>query len=498
MNTYLGAPSRQTLIIIASSTLPMNESKSAAVFRAISVRILKTCLGRDLPIPLMSPLNSVFISCVISVQMSSNFANKLHKLTPQQESIQTLTDWVFFHNKPELATVWMETVTAERHPDKLKTFFYLCNDIVQKCTKAEHHASAHYSRDFAAVLPRALAHIHNVCSGNPLGQGLFSSVARTLTIWHQRAVFPEREIEAFAGHLGLTVAQLAAAGAKPPHEQSRGTPVSGSASAVVARSPSTAAAAGPRSVDAESSSISRSRSIGEGAGSSSSSASRQPGVPAPVLALAQALLAEDPSAAGLTSALSPAVHRHVRAQLESLQEAVDSHITQLSSSSSSAAAAAAAAAGLPVGAAGAATGQGGEVDVSPAGLLRLLQRQRVLLGQQSLILDKLKALPYAPASAPGAAAAAAAAGVATGQAGGSPLLGSKRAREESTGEEKAASSTERLVSIGESIEANAAAAAAMEDAAGSGQGGQASPSLRGAFTLGAGDATPPLEAMQSD
>ncbi len=158
---------------------------------------------------------------------------------------------------------WLQVIQAERLPDKLLPYFYLCNDVVQKCNRPENKSSAPFVEFFASVLPHALAHTLSIA---PRRSSVYQSLLRLLGIWKSRHVFPDVDLRSFAQLFGLSLDQL------PDPASSKQSSKSGSASASSGSSGASASAAGARAGATSSSSSSSSPSP---ASSSSSSSSKQ-------------------------------------------------------------------------------------------------------------------------------------------------------------------------------------------------------------------------------
>eukprot|EP00731_Ephydatia_muelleri_P016564 Em0009g988a len=110
---------------------------------------------------------------------------KLSRLTPSQDSIETLSLWIIHHQAyaPTSVTIWLESLRSADADHRL-TLFYLANDILQN---GRRRGAAVFVDAFKGPLKDAVSFVS--------GQKIQSSVERMLRIWRDRKVYDSAYIK---------------------------------------------------------------------------------------------------------------------------------------------------------------------------------------------------------------------------------------------------------------------------------------------------------------
>eukprot|EP01095_Lingulamoeba_sp_RSL-Kostka_P003444 TRINITY_DN1441_c0_g2_i1.p1 TRINITY_DN1441_c0_g2~~TRINITY_DN1441_c0_g2_i1.p1 ORF type:complete len:359 (-),score=113.92 TRINITY_DN1441_c0_g2_i1:187-1263(-) len=108
---------------------------------------------------------------------------KFDKVTNSQQSIETLSRWIMFHdlNKEESVDTWLQYF-LKANPEKKLTLFYLANDIMQNNRKK----GGGFITCFSRILQKAITSL--VLTPN-ISPKIINSVKRMIKIWSNRQLF---------------------------------------------------------------------------------------------------------------------------------------------------------------------------------------------------------------------------------------------------------------------------------------------------------------------
>eukprot|EP01083_Nonionella_stella_P209522 759411_1 len=111
------------------------------------------------------------------------FATKLRKMAPTQSSVQTVSEWVMFHEKPEeTAAIWKDEIITAPSERKI-LYLNLSNDILQNSRKSKDIGNI-FVEAFGDIMMETLLEVYPSCSSHDK-----SAIDRLLQIWEVRAVF---------------------------------------------------------------------------------------------------------------------------------------------------------------------------------------------------------------------------------------------------------------------------------------------------------------------
>eukprot|EP00055_Hartaetosiga_balthica_P004115 m.10194 g.10194 ORF g.10194 m.10194 type:complete len:320 (+) comp3628_c0_seq1:225-1184(+) len=115
-----------------------------------------------------------------------SFTKKLHSLSVRQESIQSLSLWLFHYKNfaSRIVETWLSELLKAQPKDKLK-FIYLANDVVMQGKKK----GTEYVTAFKPILAKAFHDVHKNVDDKTK-----SSLLRVLSIWQERHVYPSEYI----------------------------------------------------------------------------------------------------------------------------------------------------------------------------------------------------------------------------------------------------------------------------------------------------------------
>lgn len=125
------------------------------------------------------------------------FTKKLITLEDTQESIVSISQWVFFHSRhsKECAKIWSDfalkvpstSTTSSASLAKLLSLLHLCNDVVQRARRKK---KLEFIEEFAKVLPVVLVNCYGA-----LDQQTKTKIDRLISVWSERFVFSPAEIK---------------------------------------------------------------------------------------------------------------------------------------------------------------------------------------------------------------------------------------------------------------------------------------------------------------
>ncbi|ODV79536.1 DUF618-domain-containing protein [Suhomyces tanzawaensis NRRL Y-17324] len=122
-----------------------------------------------------------------------SFTKKLSVLQDTQESIVSISQWVFFHHRhsKECAKIWSDYIltvppTSSASAKKL-CLLYLCNDVVQR---AKRKRKQEFIDEFALILPNVIRKTYGT-----LDAGIRPKLDRLINVWQERSVFNNSDIQ---------------------------------------------------------------------------------------------------------------------------------------------------------------------------------------------------------------------------------------------------------------------------------------------------------------
>lgn len=112
---------------------------------------------------------------------------RLSKLRPQQDSINTLSMWLMHHHRhtDEIIQIWLKEVRKETNSSQIVNLLYVANDVIQNSRKKNPEMTA----KFFSVLEPAFRHAAKIS-----GPELDKAMIKTLNVWRDRQIYNEEQL----------------------------------------------------------------------------------------------------------------------------------------------------------------------------------------------------------------------------------------------------------------------------------------------------------------
>ncbi|KAE9419654.1 hypothetical protein Angca_009807 [Angiostrongylus cantonensis] len=112
---------------------------------------------------------------------------RLSKLRPQQDCINTLSMWLMHHHRhtDEIVQIWLKEVRKETNSSQIVNLLYIANDVIQNSRKKNPEMMA----KFFTVLEPAFRHAAKIS-----GPELDKAMIKTLNVWRDRQIYNEDQL----------------------------------------------------------------------------------------------------------------------------------------------------------------------------------------------------------------------------------------------------------------------------------------------------------------
>lgn len=100
----------------------------------------------------------------MSLFVKEIFSKKLHEMDSSQGSVRSISKWIQSHDKPvETAIMWMDEI-LNAPTDRIPTYFYLCNDVLQCSRNSKGNDCNKYIETFGEILPEVVQNTYSKSS----------------------------------------------------------------------------------------------------------------------------------------------------------------------------------------------------------------------------------------------------------------------------------------------------------------------------------------------
>ncbi|VDM65734.1 unnamed protein product [Strongylus vulgaris] len=112
---------------------------------------------------------------------------RLAKLRPQQDSINTLSLWLMHHHRhmDDIVQIWLKEVRKETNSSQIVNLLYVANDVIQNSRKK----NPEFMTKFYGVLEPAFRHAAKIS-----GPELDKAMIKTLNVWRDRQIYNEEQL----------------------------------------------------------------------------------------------------------------------------------------------------------------------------------------------------------------------------------------------------------------------------------------------------------------
>ncbi|EYC40906.1 hypothetical protein Y032_0590g386 [Ancylostoma ceylanicum] len=119
----------------------------------------------------------------------ASMRERLAKLRPQQDSINTLSLWLMHHHKhmDDIVQIWLKEVRKETNSSQIVNLLYVANDVIQNSRKKNPEIMG----KFYTVLEPAFRHAAKIS-----GPELDKAMIKTLNVWRDRQIYSEEQLTA--------------------------------------------------------------------------------------------------------------------------------------------------------------------------------------------------------------------------------------------------------------------------------------------------------------
>ncbi|VDO26680.1 unnamed protein product [Haemonchus placei] len=114
---------------------------------------------------------------------------RLSKLRPQQDCINTLSLWLMHHHRhtDDIVQIWLKEVRKETNSAQIVNLIYIANDVIQNSRKKNPEMAV----KFYTVLEPAFRHAAKIS-----GPELDKAMIKTLNVWRDRQIYSEEQLAA--------------------------------------------------------------------------------------------------------------------------------------------------------------------------------------------------------------------------------------------------------------------------------------------------------------
>ncbi|KAK6020585.1 hypothetical protein OSTOST_13757, partial [Ostertagia ostertagi] len=115
---------------------------------------------------------------------------RLSKLRPQQDCINTLSMWLMHHHRhtDDIVQIWLKEVRKETNSSQIVNLLYIANDVIQNSRKKNPEMAV----KFYSVLEPAFRHAAKIS-----GPELDKAMIKTLNVWRDRQIYSEEQLATF-------------------------------------------------------------------------------------------------------------------------------------------------------------------------------------------------------------------------------------------------------------------------------------------------------------
>lgn len=112
---------------------------------------------------------------------------RLSKLRPQQDCINTLSMWLMHHHRhtDDIVQIWLKEVRRETNSSQIVNLLYIANDVIQNSRKKTPEMAV----KFFSVLEPAFRHAAKIS-----GPELDKAMIKTLNVWRDRQIYSEDQL----------------------------------------------------------------------------------------------------------------------------------------------------------------------------------------------------------------------------------------------------------------------------------------------------------------
>ncbi|XGW15356.1 hypothetical protein V3C99_001104 [Haemonchus contortus] len=112
---------------------------------------------------------------------------RLSKLRPQQDCINTLSLWLMHHHRhtDDIVQIWLKEVRKETNSAQIVNLIYIANDVIQNSRKKNPEMAV----KFYTVLEPAFRHAAKIS-----GPELDKAMIKTLNVWRDRQIYSEEQL----------------------------------------------------------------------------------------------------------------------------------------------------------------------------------------------------------------------------------------------------------------------------------------------------------------